>query len=165
MEHCLAGGGDFVFRIRKNAFDIYNKNGKKIDLIDKLNRLKKDKTLNVNCCFKNARNELVPIRICAMFKPKNAIVSPENDTEFMNNFIVVVTSILDKNITPKDVLDLYRLRWQVELYFKRLKSLLGFGDIPNKTEENIKIWLNAKLVCAILLEITTAQVDFSPIGK
>jgi IS4 transposase len=83
----------------------------------------------------------------------------------MNNFIVVVTSILDKNITAKDILDLYRLRWQVELYFKRLKSLLGFGDIPNKTEENIKIWLNAKLVCAILLEITTAEVDFSPIGK
>jgi hypothetical protein len=164
MEHCLAGGGDFIFRIKKNAFDIYDKKGNKIDLIEKLERLKSDKTLSLSCFYINAKKEFVPIRICAMHKPKNIIESPEDDTDFMNNFIVVVSSIFDKHITAKDILDLYRLRWQVELYFKRLKSLIGFGDIPNKTESNIKIWLNAKLVVAILLEITTAQVDFSPSG-
>ena len=164
MEHCLAGCGDFIFRIRKNAFDVFNKSGSKIDLIDKLKKLKSGKTLNLNCCFKSSKNELVPIRICAMVKPKNVVESPDDDTEFMNNFIVVVTSILDREITAKDILDLYRLRWQVELYFKRLKSLMGFGDIPNKTAENMKIWLNSKLVCAILLEIATSEVDFSPIG-
>ena len=99
-----------------------------------------------------------------MLKPKDVVGEPEDDTDFMNNFIVVVTSIQGKNICAKDILNLYRLRWQVELYFKRLKSLMGFGDIPNKTEKNIKTWLNAKLVCAILLEIATAQVDFSPVG-
>ena len=106
--------------------------------------------------------ELVPIRICAMVKPKDVVENPEDDTDFMNNFIVLVTSILDNNISAKDILELYRLRWQVELYFKRLKSLMGFGDIPNKTEAHIKIWLNAKLAVAIMLEIMTAQVDFSP---
>ena len=164
IEHCLAGGGDFIFRIRKNAFDIYCKNGKKIDLIDKLRRVKSDRTLSLDCFYLNAESNYVPIRICAMIKPKDRVENPEDDTEFMNNYIVVVTSIRDKNITAKDILDLYRLRWQVELYFKRLKSLMGFGDIPNKTEKNIKTWLNAKLVAAILLEITTSGVDFSPSG-
>ncbi|MBR2700352.1 MAG: hypothetical protein IKE76_17365, partial [Clostridia bacterium] len=27
---------------------------------------------------------------------------------------------------------LYRYRWQVELYFKRLKSILNYGELPKK---------------------------------
>jgi hypothetical protein len=162
MEHCLCGSGNFIFRIRKNAFDIYDKNNNKIDLIGKLRRIKKGKTLSFCCYFIGSKKSLVPIRICVMLKPKDVAEAPEDDTEFMNNYIVVVTSITDKNISTKDILDLYRLRWQVELYFKRLKTLMGFGDIPNKTEKNIKTWLNTKLAAAILLEIMIAQVDFSP---
>jgi IS4 transposase len=99
-----------------------------------------------------------------MIKPKDVAENPEDDTDFMNNFIVLVTSILDPHVSAKDILELYRLRWQIELYFKRLKSLMGFGDVPNKKETHIKIWLNAKLAVAIMLEIMTAQVDFSPSG-
>jgi len=135
MEHCFLGGGNFVFRIRKNAFDIYDKNGVKLDLITRLRRMNPKKTLKLKCFFVNSQNELTPICICAMQKPKDRVDEPEDDKEFMNNFIVVATSILSKSITSKDILDLYRLRWQVELYFKRLKSLMGFGDIPNKTEK------------------------------
>jgi hypothetical protein len=164
MEHCLAGKGDFIFRIRRNAFDVYDKNGNKIDLIEKLSKLKKNKTLRLRCCFLDYNGNLAPIRICAMHKPKGIVENPAGDTVFMNNFIVLATSILDSRISAKDILDLYRLRWQIELYFKRLKSLVGFGDVPNKTEGHIKIWLNAKLAVAIMLEIMVAQVDFSPSG-
>jgi len=162
MEHCFAGKGNFIFRIRRNIFDVHDKNGNKIDLIEKLKKLKKNKTLRLKCCFLDSGDNFIPIRICAMHKPKDVVENPKDETGFMNNFIVLVTSILDSRISAKDILDLYRLRWQVELYFKRLKSLMGFGDIPNKTEEHIKIWLNAKLAVAIMLEIMTAQVDFSP---
>ena len=164
MEHCLEGGGNFIFRIRRNAFDIYDKNSNKIDLIKKLNGIKKNKTLGLKCFFLSSDGKFVPIRICAMIKPKDVNENPEDDTDIMNNFIVLTTSILSNQISARDILELYRLRWQVELYFKRLKSLMGFGDIPNKTEANIKIWLNAKLAVAIMLEIMTAQVDFSPTG-
>jgi len=164
MEHCLANDGNFIFRIRRNAFDIYDKKGDKIDLIKKLKGIKKDKTMRLRCFFLSAAGEFVPIRICAMIKPKDVMESPEDDTDFMNNYIVLVTSILDNHISAKDILELYRLRWQIELYFKRLKSLMGFGDIPTKTEAHTKIWLNAKLAVAIMLEIMTAQVDFSPSG-
>ena len=164
MEHCLASKGNFIFRIRKNAFNIYDKKGGKIDLIEKLKRVKKNKTLKLNCFFLSSADQYVPVRICAMIKPKDVEENPEDDTDFMNNFIVLVTSILDNHISAEDILELYRLRWQVELYFKRLKSLMGFGDVPNKTEAHIKIWLNAKLAVAVMLEIMTAQVDFSSSG-
>ena len=166
MKHCIAGGGDFIFRIKKGAFDIYEMiDETKINLIDKLKKLENDDVLDMSCRFKTSKKDFVTIRICAMNKPKNTHECAGNDTKFMNNYIVVVTSIVDcEKISAKDILDMYRLRWQVELYFKRLKSLLGFGDIPNKTDSNIEAWLNAKLVAAILLEITTSEVDFSPVG-
>jgi len=165
MEHCLKNEGNFIFRIRRNAFNIYDKRGAEIGLIKKLKSIKKDKTLKLRCFFLNSDDKLVPIQICAMIKPKDIVENPEDDTDFMNNFIVLATSILDPRISAKDILELYRLRWQIELYFKRLKSLMGLGDIPNKTEDHIKIWLNAKLAVAIMIEIMVAQVDFSPSGR
>jgi len=166
MNHCASNGGDFIFRIKKGAFDIYEMiDDTKVNLIEELKKLEEADALDMDCRYKISKEEFGTIRICAMKKPKNTHETNGNDTKFMNNYIVVVTSILDcEKISAKDILDMYRLRWQVELYFKRLKSLLGFGDMPNKTAQNIETWLNAKLVAAILLEITTSEVDFSPIG-
>ena len=81
----------------------------------------------------------------------------------MNN-IVVVTS-LNKNITSEEVLELYRYRWQVELYFKRLKSILDYGELPKKKEESIFAWLNCKLMIALLIEKVISRVSFFPKSK
>jgi len=51
MEHCFAGKGNFIFRVRRNAFDIYDKKGNKIDIIKKLSQIKKGKTLSLKCFF------------------------------------------------------------------------------------------------------------------
>jgi hypothetical protein len=167
IEHCLKNGGNFIFRIKKGAFDIYSSKRTKMNLITKLNNIKDGDYLDWLCYFINSENKLVQIRICAMKKPKNVKELDENDddTAFMNNYIVVVTSIKKKEAGSSEILDAYRIRWQVELYFKRLKSLLSFGDIPNKTQEHIETWLNGKLLAAILLEIETGLVDFSPSGE
>jgi transposase len=121
-----------------------------------------------------ARN--VKIRICAIKKSAETVLKSDErlkrkesrnqiklsgDTKFVNNYIVVATS-LPENVETAQILEIYRLRWQVELYFKRLKSLLDFGDVPNKKEENIIAWLNGKMVAALLLERLHSQVDFSP---
>ena len=49
-------------------------------------------------------------------------------------------------------MELYRFRWQVEIYFKRLKSILDFGELPKKTPESALAWLNGKLMVALLME-------------
>ncbi len=41
-----------------------------------------------------------------------------------NKFIVVVTN-LPEEITAGQILELYRMRWRIELVFKRLKSVFG----------------------------------------
>ena len=48
-------------------------------------------------------------------------------------------------------LTLYRLRWQVELAFKRWKSLCHFDRLPNYRDDTIFSWLYAKLLLALLM--------------
>ena len=46
------------------------------------------------------------------------------------------------------VLEFYRARWQVELAFKRLKSLLQMGQLPKKKEASCRAWMQGKTLTA-----------------
>ena len=64
------------------------------------------------------------------------------------------------------VLEWYRLRWQqVELVFKRFKSLAQLGHLPKHNDDSAKAWLYGKLLVALLVEklIRDAQA-VSPLG-
>ena len=57
----------------------------------------------------------------------------------------------------------YRLRWQIELAFKRLKSLLGIDKIPTHTERASRSWLAAHLIMALLCDEASQEfLDASP---
>ena len=63
------------------------------------------------------------------------------------------------------LLELYRCRWQVELGFKRLKSLLQLGHLKKTDPQGAKAWLQGKLLIASLIEALIAVGDrFSPWG-
>ncbi len=57
---------------------------------------------------------------------------------------------------------LYRLRWQIELAFKRMKSLLHMDRLPAKNADLARVWLHANLLVALLAEDTIAQHDGFP---
>jgi IS4 transposase len=61
-------------------------------------------------------------------------------------------------------LQLYRLRWQVELAFKRWKSLCHFDRLPNYRDDTILSWLYAKLLLALLMHrmVSGASALFPP---
>jgi Transposase DDE domain len=80
-------------------------------------------------------------------------------------FVLLLTSLPAEGFPPARVLALYRLRWQVELAFKRLKSLLGLGALPAESPGLARAWLNAKLVLALLAEdASDALAALSPSG-
>lgn len=80
------------------------------------------------------------------------------------DYIFVFTT-LDHTFTASQILEIYRARWQVELAFKRLKSLLKVGSLHNKNRETARAWLHGKILVAFLTEaiILTAR-SFSPWG-
>ena len=47
-------------------------------------------------------------------------------------------------------------------YFKRLKSILDFGELPKKTPESALAWLNGKRMVALLMEKFMSGRIFSP---
>jgi hypothetical protein len=50
------------------------------------------------------------------------------------------------------ILAAYRLRWQIERAFKRLKSLLHIDRLPTHTERGSRSWLYAPLILALLCD-------------
>ena len=78
-----------------------------------------------------------------------------------NEYIVLITS-LPKSIAAEDILETYRYPWQVECYFKRLKSIMDFGDLPKKREGSSTAWLNGKIMVALMIEIFMSKGFFSP---
>ena len=84
-------------------------------------------------------------------KESDKQISIRPETKLFNEYIVVVTS-LSQGISYRDILELYRFRWQVEIYFKRLKSILDFGELPKKVSASVLSWLNGKLMVALLME-------------
>lgn len=63
-----------------------------------------------------------------------------------------------------DCVELYRLRWQIELQFKRWKSLCGFDRLPNYRPDTILSWIYLKVILGIILErmATPTREAFPP---
>ena len=81
-----------------------------------------------------------------------------------NQYILVATS-LGKEASAAQVLELYRLRWQIEIAFKRLKSLFHYNDLPSKNPKSVKAWFYGKLLLAALCETLVNTGRFSPCGR
>jgi hypothetical protein len=66
-------------------------------------------------------------------------------------FMVLVTS-LPEDIPAGEICAAYRLRWQIELAFKRLKSLIHIDRLPTRTVAGSLSWLYAHLILVLLSE-------------
>jgi IS4 transposase len=65
----------------------------------------------------------------------------------------------------EQVFDLFRFRWQIELAFKRMKSLLELDDLPAKDPLLARSFIYAKLLAALLIEdLSNEFLVFSPWG-
>ena len=80
-------------------------------------------------------------------------------------YILLLTSLPANVFPPADVLTLYRFRWQIELAFKRFKSLAGLDMLPAIKPELARAWIYARLIVAIIAEQIAGQVpDSFPSG-
>ena len=89
--------------------------------------------------------------------------SLDPETLALHRFIILATS-LPQSISSNQVLELYRARWQVELAFKRLKSIMGLGHLPKEDEESAKAWLHGKLLVSCLAQAIVDEGRFFPLG-
>lgn len=76
---------------------------------------------------------------------------------FRTQTIVVATTLRDAQATPKDLTDLYRLRWHGELDLRSLKETMRMSILRGKTPEMVRKELWAHLLAYNLIRTVMAQ--------
>lgn len=79
-------------------------------------------------------------------------------TLFAAGFVVLISSLRAEDWTPEEIIDLYRIRWQVELLMKRLKSLLHLDQLRAQDPGLAQVYLLGKMLGALLVDELTGQV-------
>lgn len=62
------------------------------------------------------------------------------------------TTFSPRRFMAVEILQWYRIRWQVELVVKRLKSLAQLGHLPKSDAQSARAWLYGKLFVVLLTE-------------
>jgi Transposase DDE domain len=78
------------------------------------------------------------------------------------HYILLLTALPASTFPAADVLALYRFRWQLELAFKRMKSLAGLDQLAAKKPELAQAWIYARLIVFLIAEQNAGQVPDSP---
>lgn len=78
------------------------------------------------------------------------------------DWVILVTSLCSNAFPYEDVLKLYRLRWRIELAFKRLKSLIGLRSPPGEDLQIAKSWVLSHLMLILLTEPLIDELGVSP---
>jgi hypothetical protein len=179
MEHLRERGSGFVLRLRGRAFTVYDGAGRKIELLDRFRGLKEGESGSARVYYR-VNGQDIPVRVCALRKDQESERAglkrltktkqrkrrggPVSDVQRAYNKYIVVATSLDEGVPAERVLELYRVRWQIELAFKRLKSLFQYNEIPVKLERSARAWFYGKLLLAALCETLVNTGRFSPWG-
>ena len=90
---------------------------------------------------------------------------PRPETLEYAAYVMVFTTLPRKEFSADEVLEWYRVRWQIELVFKRMKSLAALGQLPKHDDRSSRAWLYGKLLVALLgQKLMRLGRDISPWG-
>ena len=160
---------DFIARLRWNGLRLCKPDGKPFDLIKHLATLPNDTQpheVSVQAVVARFQPTL-PLRLIIRRKPPEAAAAAcktlrrsasrkqktlDPRSLIAAEFIILATSLPVEGYPAEEVLAVYRLRWQIELAFKRLKSLLHIDRLPTRTPQASRSWLYAHLILALLCD-------------
>ena len=178
IAHVVAHKGDVIIRTNLVTLPLHDAKGVRIDPLLYL------RTLQVGGCadwpvWVRHDKRLIAGRLCAVKKSAAAAhkarqrvlresqrggVQVRQETLEAAEYVFVFTT-LDKAVDVQTVLELYRGRWQIELAFKRLKSLVQLGHLKKHDAVAARAWLQGKLLVAFLLDALLETAErISPWG-
>jgi len=180
IKYLLENRADFLTKYMNRAYALEDLTGKKFHLLNKLKILKIGKVLDLQVYMSIAKSDVkLPVRVIAIRKSdlqaedsvkkaKQNFSKKQNKINYetleYHKYVILITSI-KKEIPAEKILELFRLRWQIELAFKQLKSILNLGHLPKKDPEASRAWLHGKLFVALLADrIINEGQSFSPWG-
>jgi len=64
-----------------------------------------------------------------------------------------VTNVMEDQLRPEDVAEVYRLRWRIEIFFRHLKHALNMGHWFAESEAGVQAQLYAGLIAYLLSQV------------
>lgn len=176
MAKVIEDGADVVIRAGWKSARWVDEAGNAIDVIAEL----RDATaplVDRPIWIKRKGGSRLAMRLVAIRKPVQAAVEARRkarreaqrgghtiskQTLDAADWVILITSLKLEDFTTADVLALYRLRWRIELGFKRLKSLIGLKGPPGTSESSARPHILAHLLTILLLEPLVDELEDSP---
>ena len=180
LHHVVASGGDYLIRLGRRSLTLTFADGRPFDLAEVLDRSDKDGVCDLDVLVLDGRDPQrpgLPARVVVLKKPPEAAEKArkralresqrgghKNDPLALRaaEHLMLITSLPRTQASPDQLATLYRLRWRIELAFKRLKSLLHIDRLPAKDENLARAWIFAHLIAALLIEDLSPELRDSP---
>ncbi|MCH8569667.1 MAG: IS4 family transposase [Balneolales bacterium] len=176
IKELISGGADFLLRFKSRSVRLMDDNNKLFDVLAQCRLVEtgdpQSHTLTTGEGFrvrllihKKSLEAADTARKSYLREKRKKQKKVNPDSIELQGYIILITSKLDPLVSTADLLNLYRLRWQIELAFKRLKSIMGLGHLPKYDPQSCRAWLYGKLLTALLVEIMVEHARlFSPWG-
>ena len=179
INHVVSRGGAVLVRVNHRSLPLYNADGQKIVLAEWMKPLQVGEVGELSA-WVHAEDQKIPGRLIAVKRGRQAARFARaqlqqraqkkqkhlsRDAIFLAGYVYVWTTIPSSKMKSASVLELYRVRWQIELAFKRMKSIMGLGQLPKISPASSRAWIHGKLFVAMLVErLLDAAEHFSPWG-
>lgn len=160
---------DYVVRLSAKALKLEDRRGKAVRRAELCRQAGREGILDVPVVIKGAKGDpplvarlvILPLpaeqaeaaRRRMRKKSRQWGYTPSEDALATAGCLMLVTSLTTKACSAQDVLALYRRRWQVEIAFKRLKSLLDLERLRAFDPDLVSAWIHAVLLVALLIDL------------
>jgi len=174
IQHVLDAGADVLVRYRLDGVALQDDRGEALDVLDAVTHLDVDQTMDLDVAVK-LPHRIATGRLVAYRLPDDAAdrarerLRREKGTELSARvfeaakYVLLFTTAARSRLDAAHCLSAYRLRWQIELQFKRWKSLCGFDLLPNWRDDTTLAWLYAKVLLGALLDrMASIPTELSP---
>lgn len=179
VAHVVAAGGAVLVRINLKSLPLYTESGRKVSLLRRLRTLRLGDVREWGAWVHAADNDIAG-RLAAVKLGQQAAEAARARLRRTANrkqralseealeaagYVFVWTTVPSPVSTPTEIMECYRVRWQIELAFKRMKSIMGLGQLPKTSDASARAWLHGKLFIAMLIERLLEEAEsFSPWG-
>jgi hypothetical protein len=176
MAAVIEAGADVVIRAGWKSARWLDGKGNALDLVAELRKAARG-LIDRPIWIKRKRGAPLAVRLVAIKKPAQAAAEARRkarraaqrgghqlskQTLDAADWVILMTSLKSTEFATADVLALYRLRWRIELGFKRLKSLIGLKGPPGTDERSARPHVLAHLLTILLLEPLVDELEDSP---
>lgn len=156
---------DVCVRLNPSSLPLLNERGRPFRLLSRIRTLRQAGQTADWRVWVQAGEQRIAGRICGVRKSEQAIRKAQRritrrqqrgkssatpETREYACYILVFTTLPAQELTAPEILECYRLRWQIELTFKRLKSIVQLGHVPKQDDQSSRAWLYGKLFVALL---------------